>query len=159
MDYVLVGLGFIVLILGLVGCFAPVIPGPPLSFLGLLFLHWSRFGQFSSSTLWMFAILTLLVSVIDYFIPLWGTRKWGGSGAGVTGATVGLLLGFFVPPMGIILGPFIGAVVGELIAGRKTHEALKSGMGAFVGFVLGTAIKMSLVFVMVYYFIAELFKG
>lgn len=157
MDYVLVVLGFLAIILGLVGCFAPIIPGPPLSFLGLLFLHWSRFGEFAPSTLWMFAILSVLVSVIDYFIPLWGTRKWGGSGAGVTGATIGLLFGFFIPPMGIILGPFIGAVAGEMIAGRKTHEALKSGMGAFIGFVLGTAIKLSLVLVMVFYFISELF--
>lgn len=159
MDYVLVVLGFLAIILGLIGCFAPVIPGPPLSFLGLLLLHWSRFGEFSHSTLWLFAILSVLVSVIDYFIPIWGTRKWGGSGAGVTGATIGLLFGFFIPPMGIILGPFVGAVVGEMIAGRKSHEALKSGMGAFIGFVLGTAIKLSLVLVMVFYFIKELFKG
>jgi uncharacterized protein YqgC (DUF456 family) len=158
MDYFLVILGFFFLILGLVGCFAPIIPGPPLSFLGLLFLHWTKFGDFSSNILWMFAILTVLVTIIDYFIPLWGTRKWGGSGAGVTGATVGLVLGFFFPPMGIILGPFIGAVVGELIVGKKSHEALRSGLGAFIGFVLGTAIKLSLVFVMVYYFIAELLR-
>jgi len=156
MDYVLVIVGFIFLLLGLVGCFAPIIPGPPLSYLGLLFLHWSRFGQFSSSFLWLFAILTVIVTIIDYFIPLWGTRRWGGSGAGVTGATIGLVFGLFFSPIGIILGPFIGAVIGELIAGKKTHEALKSGMGAFIGFVMGTAIKMSLVFVMVFYFVSEL---
>ena len=158
MDYFFVIVGFICLILGLVGCFAPVLPGPPLSFLGLLFMHWSRFGQYTPNTLWMFAILSVLVSIIDYFIPLWGTRKWGGSGAGVTGATLGLVLGFFFSPIGLILGPFVGAVIGELLAGKKTHEALRSGMGAFIGFVLGTAIKMSLVFVMVYYFIAELLR-
>lgn len=158
MDYVLVSLGFICLILGLVGCFAPILPGPPISFLGLLLLHWTRFGQFTPNILWMFAILTVFVSIIDYFIPLWGTRKWGGSGAGVTGATIGLVLGFFFPPIGIILGPFLGAVVGELMAGKKSHEAFKAGMGAFIGFVLGTAIKMALVFVMVYYFIAELLR-
>ncbi len=158
MDYVLVSLGFVCLILGLVGCFAPILPGPPISFLGLLLLHWTRFGQFTPNTLWMFAILTVLVTIIDYFIPLWGTRKWGGSGAGVTGATIGLVLGFFFPPVGIILGPFLGAVVGELMAGKKSHEAFKAGMGAFIGFVLGTAIKMALVFVMVYYFIAELLR-
>ena len=158
MDYVLVSLGFVCLILGLVGCFAPILPGPPISFLGLLLLHWTRFGQFTSNTLWMFAILTVLVTIIDYFIPLWGTRKWGGSGAGVTGATIGLVLGFFFPPVGIILGPFLGAVVGELMAGKKSHEAFKAGIGAFIGFVLGTAIKMALVFVMVYYFIAELLR-
>lgn len=158
MDYVLVSLGFICLILGLVGCFAPILPGPPISFLGLLLLHWTRFGQFTPNILWMFAILTILVTIIDYFIPLWGTRKWGGSGAGVTGATIGLLLGFFFPPIGIILGPFLGAIVGELMAGKKSHEAFKAGIGAFIGFVLGTAIKMALVFVMVYYFIAELLR-
>lgn len=156
MDYVLVIGGFVLLIMGLVGCFAPIIPGPPLSYLGLLFLHWTSFAQYSSTTLWMFAILTVLVTVIDYFIPLWGTRKWGGSPAGVTGATIGLILGFFFSPVGILLGPFIGAVVGELMAGKKSHEALKSGMGAFIGFILGTAIKLSLVLVMVYYFISEL---
>lgn len=158
MDYVLVILGFIFLILGLVGCFAPIIPGPPLSYLGLLFMHWSRFGQYTTNTLVVFAILTVLVSVIDYLIPLWGTRKWGGSGLGVTGATVGLVLGFFFPPMGIILGPFVGAVIGEIVAGKNSHEALRAGMGAFIGFVMGTAIKMSLVFVMVYFFISELLK-
>lgn len=157
MDYVLVVLGFVCLILGLVGCIAPILPGPPIAFLGLLLLHWTRFGQFTPNALWIFGILTILVSVIDYFIPLWGTRKWGGSGAGVTGATVGLILGLFFPPVGIILGPFIGAVAGELMAGKKSHEAFKAGIGAFIGFVLGTGIKMALVFVMIYYFIAELF--
>ncbi len=158
MDYILVSLGFILILLGLVGCLAPIIPGPPLSFLGLLFLEWTRFADFPSSTLWLFAVLTIIVSIIDYFIPLWGTRKWGGSGYGVTGATLGLVLGFFFPPVGIILGPFLGAVAGELIAGKDSHQALKSGMGAFIGFILGTGIKMSLVFVMIYYFVAELFK-
>lgn len=158
MDYVLLVLGFISLILGIVGCIAPFLPGPPLSYLALLLLHWTRFAQYPSSILWLFAALTVIVTVIDYFIPIWGTRKWGGSGAGVTGATIGLVLGFFFPPLGIILGPFLGAVVGEYLAGKKTHEALKSGLGAFVGFVLGTAIKLSLVLVMVYYFIAELFQ-
>lgn len=156
MDILLVILGSLLLILGLVGCFAPFIPGPPLAFLGLLCLHWTSFAQFSSNTLWMFAIMTVLVLVIDYFIPLWGTRKWGGSGAGVAGATIGLVLGFFVPPMGIIVGPFIGAVVGELVTGKTSHQAFKAGFGAFIGFVLGTAIKMALVFVMVYYFISAL---
>lgn len=158
MDYVLLVLGFISLILGIVGCIAPFLPGPPLSYLALLLLHWTRFAQYPSSILWLFAALTVIVTVIDYFIPIWGTRKWGGSGAGVTGATIGLVLGFFFPPLGIILGPFLGAVVGEYLAGKKTHEALKSGLGAFVGFILGTAIKLSLVLVMVYYFIAELFQ-
>jgi uncharacterized protein YqgC (DUF456 family) len=158
MDYVLLVLGFISLILGIVGCFAPFIPGPPLSYLGLLLLHWTRFAQFPTSILWLFAALTVIVTIIDYFIPIWGTRKWGGSGAGVAGATIGLVFGFFFPPIGIILGPFLGAVVGEYLAGKKTHEALKSGLGAFIGFVLGTAIKLSLVLVMVYYFMTGLLQ-
>nr|MCU0408253.1 DUF456 domain-containing protein [Bacteroidales bacterium] len=86
-DYILLGTGLILIVLGIIGCLVPVLPGPPFSFLALLMLHLSRFGQFESSSLIALGILALVVTVLDYIVPVWGTRKFGGSKYGMRGAT------------------------------------------------------------------------
>ncbi|HEX2934735.1 MAG TPA: DUF456 domain-containing protein [Bacteroidales bacterium] len=155
MDIFLLILGLILMVTGFVGCFVPVLPGPPLSFGGLLLLQATRFGNFSTNFLITFGILTAVVTILDYFVPIWGTKKFGGSKSGVTGATVGLIIGLFMGPVGIILGPFLGAIAGELIAGRNSTEAFKSGMGSLIGFLVGTGLKLALTFVMIFYFFKE----
>lgn len=141
---------------GLAGCILPVIPGPPLSYVSLLLLQATRFADFSTKFLLITAGITVAVTVLDYFIPIWGVKKWGGSKAGAAGAFVGLIVGLVVPPVGIIIGPFLGAVAAELISGRDTDAALKSGIGSFVGFLLGTGLKLTLSLVFAYYFVKEL---
>ena len=155
-DILLVVLGACSLIIGLIGCVLPVLPGPPLSYLALLLLQWSGYAGFSTRFLIITAILTAIVTILDYFIPIWGTKKWGGSKAGMWGAMAGLVIGLFFSPVGIILGPFLGAVIAELIAGRETNDALKSGLGSFFGFLIGTGLKLTLCVAFCYYFIKEL---
>ena len=154
-DIVLVIIGFCLLIAGLAGCVIPALPGPPLSYVALLLLQVTRFAGFSVRFLVVTAIITVVVTVIDYVLPVWGTRKWGGSRAGTVGAILGLLVGLFFAPLGIILGPFAGAFVCELIAGRETNAALRSGFGSFVGFILGAVMKLSVCAVFTYYYMKE----
>lgn len=159
MDIVLVVLGLVLLVAGALGCIVPMLPGPPLSFLALLLLHWSRHGQFAVSTLVVMGVLTVAVVIIDYFVPIWGTRRFGGSKGGMIGATVGLFVGLFFPPVGIIAGPFAGAVVGELVVGRRSEEALRSGVGSLIGFIAGTGLKLALAFAAVFLFVKEVLRN
>ncbi len=157
-DFALLAGGVVLMILGILGCVLPVIPGPPLSFVGLLLLHFSRFADFSAEFLFIFGSIAVIVTVLDYIVPLWGTKKFGGTKAGVWGAGIGLLLGlFFFPPLGIILGPFAGAVIGESIMGKKSKEAFRAGLGSLLGFLMGVGLKLVASIVMTYHFIKELF--
>ena len=105
----------------------------------------------------MFALATI-VTVLDYIIPVWGTKKFGGTRAGVIGSTLGLIFGLiFFPPIGIIIGPFAGAVIGEMIQKDDFNNALKSGIGSFIGFLLGTGMKLVVSSIMIYYFFKEVF--
>jgi uncharacterized protein YqgC (DUF456 family) len=157
MDYVLIGLGIVFMISGILGCVLPIIPGPPLSYLGLLLLHFTEKYQFSTRFLIIWAVITGVVYALDYIIPAWGTKKFGGSKRGVWGSIIGLVIGlFFFPPFGIIIGPFVGAVVGELTVGKDSNAALKSGFGSFLGFLLGTLLKLIASGMMTWYFFREM---
>lgn len=157
MDILLIVLGAIFIISGVLGCVLPIIPGPPLSYIGLLLLHFTERYQFSSKFLIIWAIITVVVYALDYLIPAWGTKKFGGSKRGVWGSIIGLVIGmFFFPPFGIIIGPFVGAVIGELTAGKESKAALKSGFGSFMGFLAGTLLKLIASGMMTWYFVKEL---
>ncbi|MDX5324722.1 MAG: DUF456 domain-containing protein [Bacteroidota bacterium] len=160
MDYFLIILGFSLLLLGLAGAILPILPGPPLSFVGLLLIEIS-FGSPSPIMLYILGALALLVFLLDYWVPIWGTRKFGGTRAGVIGATLGLIAGLLVfPPFGVILGPFAGAYIGEVIYSKKTHgEAFKAAWGSFIGFLLGTGIKLIYSFLTLYLAITHILKN
>ena len=151
-DYVLLILGIIAMILGIIGCLVPVLPGPPLSFLGLLFLHLTKFGHFTTTTLIIFASVAVVVSILDYLVPVWGTKKFGGSKYGTRGATVGLIIGLFLGPVGIIIGPLIGAFVGEMIFKDDVKYAFRAGFGSLVGFLTGIGLKLATSLIMTFYF-------
>jgi uncharacterized protein YqgC (DUF456 family) len=154
-DYVLLILAVILMVIGIIGCLVPVLPGPPISYLGLILLHITRFGQFSTNVLISLAIVTIVVTIIDYVVPLWGTKKFGGSKYGIRGAAVGLVIGLFLGPVGIIIGPFIGAIVGELIFKDDISYALKAGLGSLLGFLTGVGLKLAASFVMTFFFVKE----
>lgn len=172
MDVLLIVLGAICLLVGIVGCVAPVLPGVPLAYLGLLFLHWTDGVQFSWQFLTIWAVIVLIIQVLDYVIPAWGTKKFGGSKYGVWGSTIGLFVGLFMGPMGIVVGPFVGAVLGELFyfnrypksiqstdeMGKKNHlnQALRAGFGSFLGLLTGTVLKLICCGMMMFYFVKEL---
>lgn len=141
-DYLLIIIGILLLILGIVGSFLPVIPGPPSSYIGLLLLHLSRFAAFSPLSLIILALATIVVTVLDYLIPIWGTKKIGGSKYGIRGATIGLVVGLFFGPLGIIIAPFVGAFVGEMIYKNDFSYALKAGLGSLIGFITGIGLKL-----------------
>ena len=133
----------ILLIIGFLGTFVPVIPGAPLAWVGLLLIYFSSINEISLVCLIITGGVAILVSVLDNLMPVLMTDKLGGSKAATLGSTIGLIIGLFVGPAGIIAGPFLGALVGELIHSRGNFgDSVKSAWGAFLGFLLGTGIKM-----------------
>ena len=155
---VLIILGFIVLILGLIGCIIPAIPGPPLNFFALILLEIATHGNaFTTNELIFWGVLTVVVTALDYIIPVMGAKKYGATKAGVWGSILGMLIGLiFFPPFGMLVGTFLGAVGGELIAGKNSPDAIKSGWGVFIGTILGIGIKLAASGVMSFYFIKAL---
>lgn len=148
------------IVVGLIGCVLPVIPGPPISFLGLLIIHFSDMVDFTSEFLILMAVIAIVVTALDFIVPIWGTKRYGGTKAGVWGATIGLVIGLFFSPLSaflsILIGPFIGAVIGEMISGQNSNKAFKAGFGSFLGFLMGTGIKLISSLVMTYYFVKEI---
>lgn len=150
MDWLLAVISVLLLIAGIIGCVLPILPGPPLSFAGMLLMHFTRFAQFDNSTLIIVGIVVGVVQILDYVVPVWGTKKYGGTKYGARGSIIGLLIGmFFLPPLGpfgiiTVLGaPFLGAYVGEIIGGSKKEKALGAAFGTFVGFLAGTFIRVA----------------
>jgi len=144
MDILLLLFGFLLMILGLIGAFIPVLPGPLTSWVGLLMLYLTKITNISVNFLIVTFSIAVLVWLLDYFIPALGTKKFGGSKKGILGSTLGLFLGLiFFPPLGIIIGPFVGAFVGELIHdSRDNKRALKAALGSFIGFLFSTGLKL-----------------
>jgi uncharacterized protein YqgC (DUF456 family) len=156
MDYVLLALAIALMIIGIAGCLLPVLPGPPLSFLGIVVLHFTRFADISKNLFIILGAVAIVVTIIDYVVPIWGTRHFGGSKYGMRGATVGLIIGLFLGPPGIIIGPFLGAVVGELIFRDDLKYAIKAGFGSLLGFLTGVGLKLAASLLMTFYFVKAL---
>ena len=157
MDIFLIGLSIICLVVGLLGCILPMLPGPPLAYVGLLLLHATEYAQFSSIQLWSCLFAVIVVQILDYITPILGSKYSGGTKWGNWGCVIGTIMGVFFLPLGIIIGPFIGAIVGELLGGRGLSQAMKAGLGSLVGFLLGTVVKLLLCGYLVYLFIVEVF--
>ena len=153
MDVTLIILGSVLMIAGLAGCVLPFLPGPPLCYAGLLIQQFQETPPYSTNFLVIWAILAVVVTGLDYVIPIYGTRKYGGTKYGMWGCAIGLIVGIWLGPLGIILGPFVGAFIAELIANSNSEQALKAAWGSFVGFLLGTLLKLIACFVMIWYFI------
>ncbi len=158
MDYILLTLGIAMVLVGIVGCFLPVLPGPPISFLALLLLHFTRWADFSTTFLVVMAALAIAVTVLDYVVPAWGTKKFGGTKRGTWGATIGVIVGMFFGPVCIILFPLIGAFIGEYTGNQPTDRALYAALGSFIGILTGVVFKLVVSCLMTYYFVIELFN-
>jgi uncharacterized protein YqgC (DUF456 family) len=154
-DYLLLILGIVLIILGIIGCLVPVLPGPPFSFLGIIFLNFSRFGDFTTAALITLGSIAVAVTILDFIVPVWGTKKFGGSKYGTRGATVGVIIGLFLGPLGIIFGAFIGAFAGEMIFKDDINYAIKAGMGSLLGFLTGIGLKLAASLIMTFYFVKE----
>ena len=127
---------------GAAGSFLPILPGPPMAWGAMLLLYIYPGGTFSTQTLVLHGIIVAGITALDYFIPIWGTKRFGGTKAGERGSMAGLLLGLFAPPIGIIVGPFLGAFIGELVQGSTRNQAFRSAIGSFLGFLAGVFLKL-----------------
>ena len=159
MDYLLLIFGICLALIGFLGCFVPVIPGPPLSFLSLLLLQFTRWGNFSTTFMIVMAVLAAAVVLLDYLVPAWGTKKFGGTKRGTWGATIGVFVGMFFGPVAIFLCPLLGAFIGEYTGDSDSSRSLRAAVGSFIGIMTGLVIKLIVSGAMVYYFGKELICG
>lgn len=143
MDLILLFIGLTFVFGGILGSFLPVLPGPSLSWLGIVTLYFTKAVPANYWILGITLLLTIFISILDYVIPSKGTKKFGGSTYGIWGTNIGLLVGILAPiPFGFLIGPFIGALVGELLYDNKDHQrALKAATGSFVGLLASSFMK------------------
>ena len=130
------------MLIGIIGCIIPGLPGTPVAYLGLLIAQATDRVDFTWQFLLIWAAVTLVVQVLDYVVPAWGTKRYGGTRYGVWGSTIGVFAGLFFGAAGVIIGPLVGAVLGELIGGKDAAQALRAGWGSFLGILCGTVIKL-----------------
>jgi len=157
---IFISLGSVAVVLGLIGCFVPILPGPIVSYLGLIFISiLKKWKAYSPAFLIIVGIVTLAATVIDYILPILTSKKKGATKAGTWGSVIGMIAGiFFFPPFGMLIGAFVGAVVGELIFNKERKNALKAGWGIFLGTILSIFIKLGVSGVITYYFVRGIFR-
>ena len=142
MDIFLLVVAFLLMLVGIIGCIVPGLPGVPLAYVGLWVAQATDRIDFSWQMLLIWGIVTIVVSVLDYVVPAWGTKRFGGTKYGVWGSTIGVFVGLFLGPWGVIIGPLAGAILGEMLGGKQVEEALKAGWGSFIGLLFGTVLKL-----------------
>ena len=143
MDFLLVFIALLMSSIGLLGCVIPVLPGTAFSYLGLLAAFMTSYSTIPASAMWIWLIVSVGVILADFVFPAVMTRFFGGTRYGAIGATVGIIVGLLAGPAGVVLGPFFGAVVGELLHDKNDPwSAMKSGFGSFMAFVVGTGLKL-----------------
>lgn len=156
---ILIIIGFILIIAGIIGCLVPIIPGPPMCYLALILMSIAKDWQpYSANFLVTWAIITVIVVLLDYVVPIFGAKKYGASKAGIWGSAAGMLIGLiFFPPWGMLPGAFLGALVVELISGKQRDAALKASFGVFIGTIFGIGLKLAVSGIMSFYFVAAMF--
>ena len=145
MDIFLLTIGFLFVMLGLIGSFLPVLPGPLTSWLGLLILYFTSIVPMNYTFLGITLAIAILIWLLDYIIPAIGTKRFGGSTYGVYGTTIGLLIGLLSPiPFGVLIGAFLGAFIGEMLHDKKnTKRAFKASIGSLLGLITSATIKFT----------------
>ena len=141
-DILLIVLGAICLLVGFVGCVVPVLPGVACAYAALWTLYLTPHAL-AGEKLLVGGIVAVVAIGLDYVVPALGAKKFDCSKWGVFGCMAGTIVGIFFAPFGIILGPFLGAVAGELIAGKEMPAALRGGVGALLGFLAGVVLKFA----------------
>lgn len=161
MNIILSILAIVLLLAGVIGCIVPIIPGVVLGYAGYLCCYFCSFSQISTTAVWVYLALAIVVTIADFILPAYMTKLSGGTKAGERGAIAGLIVGMLVGSLiGAILGPLFGAIVGELLAdSTDTKRALKSGAASFLSFLLGTGIKLVLCIAMLWGVLAQIFPA
>jgi uncharacterized protein YqgC (DUF456 family) len=148
---ILIGIS-ILLLLGIIGCFIPIIPGPPISYSGLLVFHFLSSYSTKENVLWSMAFVVIAVTIFDLWVQIYSVKKFGGTKKAVNGSIIGLIVGIlFLPPFGIIIGSFLGAFIGaRMEENSDRNKAIKIALGALVGFFAGTMLKLSVSVYIIY---------
>ena len=143
MDFIIIIIVILLLLIGLIGCIIPALPGPSISFSGLLVFHFFTSYNLEEDTLWLLAAVVVAITFLDYWLQVYGVKKFGGGKKAINGTILGLVLGLLLfPPFGLIIGPFLGAFLGaKMEAKEDTNRAIKIAMGALAGFLGGTVLK------------------
>lgn len=160
LNLLIVILGAVLIIVGLIGCIIPLLPGPFIAWLALplLLLTSDGYADFDQTWFFVLTLLMMVVTVVDFLLPVWGSKLTGGTSSGKIGSAVGLVIGLiFMGPLGLLVGPFLGALIGELSTGKDFEFALKSGVGSLIGFLLGTVFKVAVVVAIAFQFVACVF--
>lgn len=154
-ELLLIILAVICLAVGVFGTVAPILPGVPFSWIGLLILKFIPVTKdnLSWTLIIVLGVITVVVTVLDNVLPLWGAKKMGGNKRVVWGATIGLLIGFFLGPLGVIFGPFLGALIASLLSGTKLNKATMHASGAFIGYIAGLIVKLATVGLIAFFFV------
>ena len=158
MDILIITFVSILLLIGLIGCVIPALPGPPISFFGLLVFHFITSFYIETDTLWLLGVIVITITFLDYWLQIYGVKKFGGGRKAINGTILGLVLGLLLfPPFGIIIGPFLGAFLGaKMEAKEDTNRAIKIALGALAGFLSGTVLKFSVSIYITILFINQL---
>ncbi|HMW09450.1 MAG: DUF456 domain-containing protein [Bacteroidetes bacterium] len=152
MDILIIIISALLLLAGIAGCILPVLPGLPIAFGGLLLADW-HFNFYTGRFLWIMFAMVIIISILDYYLPIWTAKRFGATRYGVIGSFIGMLLGIFLTPVGMIMGTIIGAIVGDLLAGKNTRDALRSGLATVGGTFISTGIKLVGAGIMTWHFV------
>ena len=152
--------GFLFAAAGIIGCILPVIPGPPLSYCSLILISIARgWKVFTPRFLIIMGVLSVIAALMDYVIPLIFARRFGASRYGTLFSLIGMIIGVvFFPPFGLLIGAFLGAVIGEFIYNMNTHESLRAGFGVFLGTITSVFIKLGTSGVITFFFVRAVFR-
>lgn len=163
----LIALAIVCTVVGIIGAVVPGLPGPPISWVALLLLVIGNTVAYTPTFLILMGLIAAIITVLDYVVPIWGTKRFGGTKAGAKGSTIGLIISVFVLPLlgitlgpmgiiGILAGPFVGAYIGEIRNGAPQNKALTAAFGSFVGFLAGTLMKLAYTIVVAVYVFKDL---
>ena len=153
-DLILFIIGIILCLVGIVGSFIPIVPGPISSCLGLLILNLTKAVEFNFQFIALTFIIAIIISVLDYLVPIIGVKKLGGTRGGLIGASIGLVTALIIlGPIGLLIGPFIGAIAGEMINKKSLTESLKPALGSLIGILIGSGIKFCLSLIYLFFYL------
>lgn len=160
LEFSLIALGLCFCLVGILGSILPILPGPPLSWIGLLMLYLLPSVPLDYWFLGITLGIAIFIFALDYVMPIIGTKYFGGSRAGAIGSTVGLVIGLFFPPLGFLIGPFVGAFFGEILFNAKSNSryAFKSALGSFIGFLASSFMKALISIIYLGLFIYNFFE-